>query len=557
MTTLELPTDALLFVPLGGSGEIGMNLNLYGLGGKWIMADLGISFADERLPGIDVVMPEPRFIEERAEDLLGIIITHAHEDHYGAVAHLWPRLRAPVFATPFTAELLRGKLAEAGLEAQVPLNVVPLGGRLSLGPFDIEYIRLTHSIPESNALSITTPLGRVMHTGDWKLDRQPLVGQTTDEARLQALGDDGVLAMVCDSTNVFNAAASGSEGDVRESLTELIAARRGGVAVATFASNVARIETVAHAARRCGRQVALVGRSMQRTVRAARAVGYLEETAHFLSDEEGAALPRDKVVFLCTGSQGEARGATSRIAAGDHPHVSLGEGDCAIFSSKIIPGNELRLAELHNTLALAGVEIITEKNHFVHVSGHPGVEELVKMYQWVRPQIAVSVHGEARHLIEHRRLAHELQIAHTIVPQNGTVVRLAPGPAQIIGAVPAGRLVVDGERLVPDDGRTIVERRRLLFNGHVVVSLVIDEQGRPVSAPRISAHGIPMEDGNRKILEDAITAAIKQVLEGRDRGARAGLGEALRIGVRRTCRALTGKRPIVDIHLIRLEKEKS
>lgn len=540
----------LLFVPLGGAGEIGMNLNLFGYDDRWLVVDLGVSFGEPYLPGIDLVMPDTTFIEERADKLLGIVLTHAHEDHFGAVPHLWPRLRCPVYATPFTAELLRIKLADAGLEDQVPVHIVPLEGSVTLGPFTVDYITLTHSILEPNALALRTPLGTVFHTGDWKIDPDPLIGETTDEAALTALGEEGVLAMICDSTNVFNEHESGSEATVRDHLTEIIAGQTGRVAVTAFASNVARVQTIAQAADACGRHPVLVGRSMHRNTSVAKAVGYLGDLPGLIDEREAGYLPPDKVLYICTGSQGEARGAMARIASGDHPSIVLEEGDTVIFSSKIIPGNELTLGRMHNMLADAGVHVITEKDAFIHVSGHPGRSELTRMYQWIKPQAAVPVHGEARHLERHGELARDLQVPTVVVPRNGDVIRLAPGTPDIIDEVETGRLVLDGNQLVPDDSVSIVERRRGLYNGHLVVSLVVDDDGVLQAPPGVIAFGLPDPEGLQAYVSEAVEAALGRLGKNgrRDDGH---LAEQVRIAARRACRAHCEKKPVTDVQLLR------
>ena len=438
-------------MPLGGAGEIGMNLNLYGFGGKWIMVDCGMTFADESMPGIDIVFPDPTFIEERSEDLLGLLLTHAHEDHIGAVPYLWPRLKCPVYATPFTAALVGGKLEEAGLSADVPLNIVSLSGSVTLGDFDVRYIPITHSIPEAHSLSIGIPVGTVLHTGDWKLDPTPVVGDATDPEPFRALGDDGVLALVCDSTNVFRPGNSGSEQCVRESLQNIVGEAAGRVAVTTFASNVARLKSVLAIAEACDRHAVLVGRSMWRTVHAACATGHLDPGIELLTDNDAGYLPKEKVLLLCTGCQGEQRGAMSRIAFGDHPHIELESGDLAIFSSKIIPGNERSIDRVQNQLVSLGVEVATEKDHFVHTSGHPSRGELAEMYDWIRPELAVPVHGEARHLLEHAQFALDNGAQRSVVVRNGDVLRLQPGGGEIIDRVPAGRLALDGRKLVAED----------------------------------------------------------------------------------------------------------
>ncbi|HET6223250.1 MAG TPA: ribonuclease J, partial [Dongiaceae bacterium] len=424
--------DEVLFLALGGAGEIGMNLNLYGHAGKWLMIDLGVTFGDDATPGIEVIMPDIGFIEERRRDLAGLVLTHAHEDHIGAVPYLWPRLGCPIFATPFTASLVREKLREVGLAQAAPITEIPMSGRFSVGPFELELVTLTHSIPEPNAVVIRTKFGTLLHTGDWKLDPEPLVGPLADEAALRRLGDEGVLAMICDSTNALVHGQSGSEGEVRESLQELVGRLPGRIAVACFASNVARVETIARVAAAHDRQVALVGRSLWRITEAARENGYLADIPPFITEHDIGYLPRDKALLICTGSQGEPRSALARIARDDHPTVSLEKGDTVIFSSRIIPGNERSIGELQNGLVRLGVEIITERDHFVHVSGHPARDELLAMYQWVRPRIAIPVHGEARHLRAHARLAESGQVGQALVIENGDVVRLAPGPAEVV-----------------------------------------------------------------------------------------------------------------------------
>lgn len=544
--------DELLFLPLGGSGEIGMNLNLYGHAGKWLMVDLGMTFADERLPGIDLVLPDPTFIEAHREDLVGLVLTHAHEDHIGAVPYLWPRLRCPIYATPFTAALVRRKFQEAGID-DVPMHVLPMNGRVELPPFACELVTLTHSIPEPNAVAITTGLGTVLHTGDWKIDPDPLIGAATDHAKLDALGTAGVLAMICDSTNVFSPGHSGSEAEVRASLIDLVKGLKGRVAVTGFASNVARIASVGEAARAAGRHLVLVGRSMLRVVEAAKETGYLTDLPPTLSDDEAGYLPADKVLYLCTGSQGEPRGAMARIARGEHRHVVLGRGDTAIFSSKIIPGNEISLGALHNALVLSGVEVITEKTHHVHVSGHPNRDELAAMYGWVRPQIAVPVHGEARHLAEHAAFARGIQIRHAPIIRNGAVLRLSGEAPQIIGEVPTGRLAVDGDLLVPVEDPAIAIRRKIAFAGHVVVTLVVDGRGRLAAEPSVLTSGLSAaedEDLDGEIAE-AVAAAIGRGAAPADLDR---VEDVARQAARRACQRITGRKPVTDVQIIALRR---
>jgi ribonuclease J len=547
--------NELLFLSLGGAGEIGMNLNLYGHDGAWLMVDLGITFGDDETPGIDVIMPDPTFIEQRADTLAGLVLTHAHEDHIGAVPYLWPRLRCPLYATPFTASLLRRKLAEAGLKDKAPITEIPLSGRFDVGPFDIELITLTHSIPEPNACVIRTGAGSVMHTGDWKLDPDPLVGPDTDEAALIRAGEEGILAMVCDSTNVLVQGNSGSEGDVRAKLTEMVGRYDNRVVVACFASNIARLETAAHAAAAHDRSAALVGRSLWRFYDAARENGYLTDIPRFLSPKEAAELPRDKVLLICTGSQGEPRSALARIARNDHPDAVLEPGDTVIFSSRVIPGNEKSIGRLQNRLTSLGVDLLTthDEKH-IHVSGHPARDELAQMYQWVRPKIAVPVHGEMRHLHAHEELARQCQVPEAHLAPNGTLLKLAPGPAEVVDEVFSGRLALDGNRLVSMGSGALRERRKMLHSGAAVVSLVIDEVGELQADPQISTHGVFDLEEDSDIADSLIDTAADAVddLSRVSRRQDGAVREAVRIAVRRRFRALCGKRPTVDVHLVRL-----
>jgi ribonuclease J len=547
-------TNALYFVPLGGAGEIGMNLNVYGYGGDWLILDCGVTFGDDSQPGLEVVMPDPAFIVERRDRLLGIVATHAHEDHIGAIPYLWNQLRCPVWATPFTASLLRAKLAEAGLADRVRINVVPMSGRFVIGPFDLELITLTHSIPEPNAVALRTPVGTILHTGDWKFDPDPLIGPTADEAGLRRLGEEGVLALVGDSTNALRAGTSGSEADLRRSLTDLIGRYDARVAVACFASNVARLETIAYAAAAHGRDVALVGRSLWRIEKAARENGYLTDLPRFLTEDEAGYIPRDRIVLICTGSQGEPRAALSRIAREDHPNIVLETGDVVIFSSRIIPGNEKAINRLQNALVRLGIEIVTEEDHFVHVSGHPARDELVRMYQMVRPKIAVPVHGEARHLIAHADLAGECQVPQPLVIQNGDMVRLAASGASVIDEVPVGRLASDGKGLLPLGGATLRDRRRVTFNGSAVATLVLDRQGRLMASPTISLIGV-VEAAAAESTAPALRSAVERAVDELATGLRRD-DEAVRDAARRTLRRVLnehfGKRPLVEVHLVRI-----
>ena len=545
---------ALFFVSLGGAGEIGMNLNLYGYAGDWLILDCGVTFGDDSQPGLEVVMPDPAFIVERRDRLLGIVATHAHEDHIGAIPYLWTQLRCPVWATPFTASLLRTKLVEASLADKVRINVVPMSGRFTVGPFDLELITLTHSIPEPNAVALRTPVGTVLHTGDWKFDPNPLIGSTSDEAALRRLGDDGVLAMIGDSTNALRPGTSGSEADLRQSLINLVGRYDARVAVACFASNVARLETIARAAAAHGREVALVGRSLWRIDKAARENGYLADLPRFLTEEEAGYLPRDKIVLICTGSQGEPRAALTRIAREDHPNIVLETGDVVIFSSRIIPGNEKAINRLQNALVRLGVEIVTEEDHFVHVSGHPARDELVRMYQMVRPRVAIPVHGEARHLIAHAHLAEECQVQQPLVIQNGDMVRLTPSGAAIVDEVPVGRLASDGKGLLPIGGAALKDRRRIILNGSAVATLVVDRQGRLAAPPAISLLGL-VEETAASAAVPFLCAAAQCALGDLPAVARRDdnvVRDAVRRAVRRQINERFGKRPLIEIHLVRI-----
>jgi ribonuclease J len=548
--------DALYFLALGGSGEIGMNLNLYGHRGKWLMVDLGISFADDTMPGLDVIMPDPSFIVERREDLVGLVVTHAHEDHLGAVQYLWLELRCPVYCTPFTASVLRAKLHERGLSGVVPIHEIPLGGSLEAGPFAVEYVTMTHSIPEPNALAIRTSAGTVVHTGDWKLDPDPLIGTVADEKRLREIGDEGVLALVGDSTNALVPGWTGSEATVRASLTDLIGRYPNvRVAVSCFATNVARLESIAVAAAAHDRHVALVGRSLWRINDAARANGYLTDVPKFLSEHDAGYLPREKLVLICTGSQGEPRSALARIAGNDHPQITLSRGDVVVFSSREIPGNERAIGRMQNQLVTQGIELVTADEEAIHVSGHPARDELVRMYQWVRPRIAVPVHGEQRHQQAHAALAQECQIPDQIVPANGELIRLGPdGPARVVAHVRSGRMALDGKRLIPLDNGMMRTRSRMVNNGASVVTLVMTARGELVTAPQVAVMGLIDEVADRDMLLDVVDA-VREAVAGLSKTARADdaqVKEAARIAVRRCFNASHGKKPVTDVHLVRV-----
>ena len=551
----------LLFVPLGGAEEIGMNFNLYGYGAPddhdWIIIDLGITFGDDSTPSIEVILPDPTFIEERLDKLAGIILTHGHEDHLGAVPYLWDRLGCQVYATPFTAALLCSKLEMGELACDIEIIEIPLLGKFDVGPFSIELITLTHSMPEPNAVVVRSPLGTIFHTGDWKFDPDPVVGEAADLDALKALGEEGILAAIGDSTNVFIAGSSGSEAGILENLSELIGKCEGRVAVACFASNVARLKTIYQAATANGRAVSLVGRSLWRINAAARKVGYLDDLPPFLEAEDTEDLPKDQILYICTGSQGEPRAALSRIATQDHRNVELGEGDTIIFSSRVIPGNELSIGRLQNQLVQNGVEVIADENGNVHVSGHPAEDELVEMYQYVRPQIVVPVHGEPRHLKRHAEIAKNCQVPQTILVNNGSVVKLAPGQAKVVNEVQAGRLALDGPRIVPLESQVIKDRTRILYNGTAVLTLVLDESGNMVGKPQLTTHGL-IDDQETPYVLEKIFEDVEDVLidmSDADIMDDVKVNEAARIAVRRNFRDSHRKRPLTTVHVVRVADE--
>ncbi len=541
----------LAFLPLGGTGEIGMNLNLYRHAGKWLAIDCGIGFGGAAHPEVDVMMPDPSFIAEQRDKLVGLVITHAHEDHIGAVAWLWPQLKCPIYATPFAAAVLRRKLGEVGLVNEAKIHVVQPGGRFQVAPFDLQFIRVAHSIPEAQALAIRTSAGIVLHTGDFKLDPEPLVGPPSDEAALSALGDEGVLAMVCDSTNAMVEGHSGSEAEVRRTLAALIRSIRGRIAVTCFASNVARFETVALAAKAAGRSVALVGRSLRNIDAAARECGYLKGIPPFLSEDAANDVDDDHLLLICTGSQGEARSALARIAADQHPRIELGEGDTIIFSSRIIPGNERAIHAMQDQLVRRGVTVMTDDDHMVHVSGHPARDELRRLYKLVRPQLAVPVHGEWRHLSAHAALAREAGVPAMLL-EDGDILSLAPGRPDITDSAPVGKLVADGARLVPLNGAVMGARRRMLFNGIIIASVAVDEAGRLKGRPRISAPGL-FDEGDRENTRVAGELADAMAdLPAATRRDDAALTDAAKAALRRALGRQLQKRPLVDVHLLRV-----
>src|SRR2546421_2090152 len=547
----------LLFAPLGGVGEIGMNLALYGFGEgpkrQWIAVDLGVSFAGDDLPGVDLIMPDIAFLVAERRNLLGLVLTHAHEDHFGARLDVGPRLRVPVDATPFTASLFAARgLSEPGAP-DLPVKVVPLGGRFNLGPFDIELVSVSHSIPESNALIIRTPLGAVLHTGDWKLDPTPVIGPPTDETKLRALGDEGCLALIGDSTNAVRDGRSPSETDVAKTLRELIAAAKGRIAVTTFASNVARMRSVAQAAAAAGREVVVVGRAMERVAQVARENGYLDGINEFRSVEVYGHLPPDKVVALCTGSQGEPRAALARISEDQHPEVTFSKGDTGVFSSRTIPGNEKAVGRVLNGLVRPGIQVITDRTHLVHVSGHPRRAEMEELYRWVRPRVAIPVHGEALHLSEHAKLARAMGVPEVILCGDGDLVRLAPDPAGVIDEVPAARLYKDGALLISAEGRTVADRRRLSFSGLGIVAMALSDKGQLLADPDVELIGIPEVSADKEsmhtIAYDAVVETFESLPKPRRRDPQA-VEEAVKRGVRAAISASWRKKPICLVQVI-------
>ena len=546
-----------VFVPLGGVGEIGMNLYLYGYGREgareWLIVDMGVTFGGDFEPGIDVILPDIRFLEEERHNIAGLLLTHAHEDHFGAVADLWPQLGGvPVYATPFTAEMLKSKLAETGRANGLPLHIMPMGGRRTIGPFDVELVSMSHSIPEPSAVIIRTPIGAALHTGDWKLDETPLTSAPTDQARLRALGDEGLAALICDSTNAVRDGISPSEADVAVTLNRLIYEAPQLVAVTTFASNVARIRSVANAARAAGRDLVVVGRAMYRVIEAAQATGYLDPDLPFLEETAFAQLRPHQVVALCTGSQGEPRAAMARIALGEHPNVKLEAGDRVIFSSRTIPGNEKAVARVQNGLADNEVEVITDQDAPVHVSGHPRRGELEQLYGWVKPDIAIPMHGEGRHLEAHARLAERLGVKQVVRARNGAIVRLRPGPAAIIDDVPVGRLYRDGAIITRADDGQVRERRKLSFAGTVAVSLVLSEKGSLLADPEVALTGLPATDAQgipfATIARDAAIGTIESIPKPR-RKDQALVSEAVRRSVRAAVNQAWGKKPMCSVLL--------
>ena len=548
----------LLFCPLGGAGEIGANMNLYGYGNpgdhKWIMVDIGVTFADDTLPGIDLIYPDPGFIVDKKDSLLGIVVTHAHEDHIGAIAHLWPMLKCNIYATPFTAVLIQEKFREKHIDISSYLKIVELNGVVDLDPFSIEYVAMTHSILEPNGLRIKTPAGVVLHTGDWKIDENPMVGKNIDVDRLKQIGKEGVLAMVCDSTNIFTVGRSGSEETVRRSLLKIMERLKKRIVMTSFASNVARMETIFYCAEKTGRQISLVGRSMHRIFKAARQCGYLKNIIDPIDPREAKNISREKIVYLCTGSQGEPMGAMMRISNYTHPDVFIEKGDAVIFSSKIIPGNEKKLYKLHNQLVKDGMEVISEENEFVHVSGHPNRDEMKDMYNWIKPKCVIPVHGEHRHLIEHINFAKEMQVPHPVLVENGDIVKIFPGDKpEVYDKAPTGRLYLDGNISVHEQSQSIKDRKNLSSNGYLEVTLLINSKGNIHDNPILSFRGLPIneEDEFTYELENEIEKITKSFKIG-SRKQEHNLIDALKISCRKFTKEKIGKKPYTNINLVNI-----
>jgi ribonuclease J len=550
--------EELIFCPLGGSGEIGMNMNLYAYGKednqKWIIVDMGVTFADDTIPGVDLIMPDPGFIIDKKKDLLGIVLTHAHEDHIGAVAHIWPELKCKLYATPFTAALLTEKFKEKKIDISSFLKTVPLNSQIKLGAFEIDFVTLTHSILEPNGLSIKTPLGTILHTGDWKIDPNPLIGNKIDEEKLKKIGNNGVSAMICDSTNIFSPGRAGSESDVRESLLRIMELKTKRILVTSFASNVARMESIFYCAKKTGRSICLVGRSMHRIYKAAKKCGYLKGLIEPLEPRDAKKISKNKILYLATGSQGEPMGAMNRIVNGSHPDVFLEEGDCVIFSSKIIPGNEKKLYNLQNQIVKNNIEIISEENAFVHVSGHPNRDDLKDMYKWVKPKSIIPVHGEHRHMQEHVSFAKEMQIPKTLLIENGDIIKLLPGDTpQIIDKAPSGRVYLDGSINVETDSQSIKDRRNLSINGYLEITLLVSNNGK-IKKPIISYRGIPENEDNEPFIfdmEDEIFNICKTFsLESKNQ--QKNLIETIKQNCRRIVREKTGKKPFTNINIARI-----
>ena len=548
----------LVYCSLGGAGEIGMNLNLFGYGKpgeyKWIIVDIGVTFSDDNIPGIEVILPNPEFIANQKENLLGIVLTHAHEDHVGAIAHLWPMLECPIYATPFTAAIVKEKFKEKKINIGSYLKIVKLGGNVKLGAFDIDYVTLTHSILEPNGLAITTPEGVVLHTADWKIDEDPLIGEKTDVKKLTELGKKGVLAMVCDSTNIFNLGSSGSERLVRTGLLTVLEKMKNRIVITSFASNVARMETVFKVAEKIGRHVCLVGRSMNRIYELARQCNYLQDIKVPIDVRDSKKMPKNKMIFLCTGSQGEQRAALARIANGTHPDLHLEKDDNVIFSSRIIPGNEKRLYKIFNDFSKSEINVLSEENSMIHVSGHPAREDLKKMYSWIKPKILIPVHGEQRHMAEHINFAKEMGVKFPIKVSNGKIIRLAPGEPQVVDKVTWGRVYLDGKVLIDNDSQILKERRNMAANGYMEITVLISKNGEIKNNPIITLKGIPLiEEDESEIeydLEDVVMDTCKTFNLNNSKQEK-NLIDTLKGNCRKLINDKSGKKPLVNINLVR------
>ena len=549
--------NELTFCPLGGSGEIGMNMNLYAYGNendrKWIIVDMGVTFADDSMPGIDLIYPDPGFITDKKDDLLGIVLTHAHEDHIGSIVHIWPLLKCKIFATPFTAGLINEKFKEKKIDISNYLHTVQLNDKINLGPFEIDFITLTHSILEPNGLSITTPLGTVLHTGDWKVDPNPLIGGDIDSEKLKSIGKKGVIAMICDSTNVFSPGRAGSESSVRDSLLQIIENKKKRIIVTSFASNVARMETIFYCAKKTNRNICLVGRSMNRIYKAAKQCGYLKNLIEPLDPRDANKISREKIIYLCTGSQGESMGAMNRIINDVHPDVFMEAGDAVIFSSKMIPGNEKKLYGLQNQIVKKNIEVITEENAFVHVSGHPNRDDLKDMYNWIKPNCVIPVHGEYRHMKEHISFAKEMQVPFTLQVENGDIISIDKTKSKIIDKAPSGKMYLDGTVGVPADSISIKERKNLSLNGYLEITLIISNKGKVIK-PIISIKGIPQND----LLENFIFEMEEEInnicksFSLNNKKQEKNLIEAIKNNCRKIIRVKTGKKPFTNINIARL-----
>jgi ribonuclease J len=550
--------EELIFCPLGGSGEIGMNMNLFAYGKlenqKWIIVDIGVTFADDSIPGIDLIYPDPGFIIDKKDDLLGIVLTHAHEDHIGAIAHIWPKLKCKMYATPFTSVLISEKFKEKKIDITGYLKIVELNSTLNLDPFKVEFVTLTHSILEPNGLKIETPVGNILHTGDWKCDPDPLIGENINSKRLKEIGKEGVIAMICDSTNVFSAGRAGSELDVRKNMLKVMERLNKRVIVTSFASNVARMESVFYCAKKVGRQIVLVGRSMHRIYKAAKQCGYLNNVIEPLDARDAKNISRNKIVYLCTGSQGESMGAMNRISNYTHPDVFIEKGDAVIFSSKIIPGNEKKLYKLHNQLVKEGIEVISEETDYIHVSGHPNREDLRDMYNWIKPKSVIPVHGEHRHMLEHINFAKEMQVPYPIKVENGDIVRLYPGKKpEVYDKAPNGKIYVDGSISVEEDSQSIKERKNVAANGFIEATILITPKGNIHNRPLLTFRGLPIyEKEEFQIgLEDEIEKTVK-AFSLNNKKQETNLIDALKSTCRKFTKQKTGKRPLTNINLVRI-----